>query len=129
MIEIYGLVFSCVVGTIGHFLFDLSNKNKIVGFLFAYSLRIFGFVAFKKESLGGGDIKLSLLAGMILGGKLGIVYIIFACFLAFPYAIYLAIKNDDHMLPFGPFLIASLYIIFLHQDKFLMFINTLFGIN
>ena len=54
-----------------------------------YSLRIFGFIAFKKESLGGGDIKLSLLAGMILGGKLGIIYIIFACFLAFPYAIYL----------------------------------------
>lgn len=101
----------------------------IVGFCFAYSLRIFGFIAFKKESLGGGDIKLSLLAGMILGAKLGIVYLIFACFLAFPYAIYLAIKNDDHMLPFGPFLIASIYIIFLHQDKFLLFINTLFGIN
>lgn len=35
MIEIYGLIFSCIIGTIGHFLFDLSNKNKIIGFLFA----------------------------------------------------------------------------------------------
>lgn len=101
----------------------------IVGFCFAYALRIFGFIAFKKESLGGGDIKLSLFAGMVLGGKLGIVYIIFACFLAFPYAIYLAIKKDDHMLPFGPFLVASLFIIFLNYDKFLLFLNTLLGIN
>ena len=101
----------------------------IVGFCFAYSLRIFGFIAFKKESLGGGDIKLSLLAGMILGAKLGIVYIVFACFLAFPYAIYLAIKNNDHMLPFGPFLVSSLYIIFLNHDKFMTLLNTLFGMN
>ena len=100
----------------------------IVGFCFAYSLRIFGYLAFKKESLGGGDIKLSLLAGMILGPKLGILYLIFACFLAFPYAIYLAIKNNDHMLPFGPFLITSLYIIFLNHDKFTMLINNIFGI-
>ena len=35
MIEIYGLIFSCIIGTIGHFLFDLSNNNKFIGFLFA----------------------------------------------------------------------------------------------
>ena len=35
MIEIYGLIFSIIVGTIGHFLFDLTNKNKVIGFLFA----------------------------------------------------------------------------------------------
>lgn len=35
MIEIYGLIFSCIIGTIGHFLFDFSNKNKIIGFFFA----------------------------------------------------------------------------------------------
>jgi len=35
MIEIYGLLFSIVIGTIGHFLYALSNKNRIIGFLFA----------------------------------------------------------------------------------------------
>ena len=35
MIEIYGLLFSCIIGTIGHFLYDISNKNKIIGILFA----------------------------------------------------------------------------------------------
>lgn len=35
LIEILGLIFSMVLGTIGHFLYDLSNKNKLIGFLFA----------------------------------------------------------------------------------------------
>ena len=35
LIEILGLTFSIVLGTIGHFLYDLSNKNRVLGFLFA----------------------------------------------------------------------------------------------
>ena len=35
MIEIFGLLFSSLLGTIGHFLYNLTNKNKIVGLLFA----------------------------------------------------------------------------------------------
>lgn len=35
LMEILGLVFSIIVGTIGHFFYDWSNKNKLFGFLFA----------------------------------------------------------------------------------------------
>ena len=35
MIEIYGLLISILIGTIGHFLYNLTNKNKIIGFLFS----------------------------------------------------------------------------------------------
>lgn len=35
MLEIYGLIFTCILGTIGHFLYKITNKNKIIGFLFA----------------------------------------------------------------------------------------------
>ena len=35
LIEIYGLLFEVFLGTIGHFLYDLSNKNSIIGFLFS----------------------------------------------------------------------------------------------
>ena len=35
MLEIYGLIFGCIVGTVGHFLYKLSNKNKLIGFLFS----------------------------------------------------------------------------------------------
>ena len=35
IIEIFGLIFSILLGTIGHFLYNWSSKNKIIGFLFA----------------------------------------------------------------------------------------------
>jgi len=35
LIEIIGLLFSMIVGTIGHFIYDWSDKNKLIGFLFA----------------------------------------------------------------------------------------------
>lgn len=35
MIEIYGLIFSIIIGTIGHFLYELTNHNKIIGFFFS----------------------------------------------------------------------------------------------
>ena len=88
----------------------------LVIFGVAYLLRLFGYLAFKQEALGGGDIKLSFIAGMLVGVKLGIVYIVLASFLAFPYAVYITLKNKDNMLPFGPFLVASLLIVFLNMN-------------
>lgn len=35
IIEILGLVFSIIVGTLGHFLYEWSGYNKVIGFLFA----------------------------------------------------------------------------------------------
>lgn len=92
----------------------------------AYLLQIFGYIAFKQEALGGGDIKLSFVAGMLLGIKFGIIYIVLASFLAFPYALYITLKNKEHMLPFGPFLVASLLIVFLNINTLENIISVLF---
>ena len=106
----------------------LSVINGLVIFGVAYLLQIFGYIAFKQEALGGGDIKLSFVAGMILGIKFGVIYIVLASFLAFPYALYITIKNKDNMLPFGPFLVASLLIVFLNMNYFEKILSLLFKI-
>ena len=90
-----------------------------------YLTMLLGNALFKKESLGGGDIKLSFISGLSLGPLLGLFYIILASFLAFPYAIYISIKSKDTMLPFGPFLATSLLIIYLNYDFFYEFLITL----
>ena len=90
-----------------------------------YLTMLLGNALFKKESLGGGDIKLSFISGLALGPLLGLFYIILASFLAFPYAIYISIKNKDTMLPFGPFLATSLLILYLNYDFFYEFLITL----
>lgn len=94
----------------------LSILSGLILFGVAYLLMLFGSLVFKQEALGGGDIKFSFVAGMVLGVKLGILYIVLASFLAFPYAVYVTLKNKDNMLPFGPFLVSSLLIIYLNTN-------------
>lgn len=119
IIKLFTESFTNVLSSIGY---------GLITFGVMYLLMLLGNLLFKKESLGGGDIKLSFIAGLVLGPKLGIFYIILAAFLAFPYAIYVTIRNKDNMLPFGPFLISSLLIIYLDYNFFLNFINTLLHI-
>lgn len=107
----------------------LSIGSGLLIFAIMYTIMLLGNLIFKKESLGGGDIKLSFVAGLVLGPKLGVFYIILGAFLAFPYAIYITIRNKENMLPFGPFLVSSLLIIYLDYNIFLTFINTLFQIQ
>lgn len=104
----------------------ISIFDGLIIFLVAYLLMLFGKMLFKQEALGGGDIKLSFVAGMFLGIKFGILYIVLASFLAFPYAIYITIKNKDNMLPFGPFLVSSLLIVFLNMNMFNEMLKMLF---
>ena len=89
----------------------------IIVFALMYLLMILGNFLFKKESLGGGDIKLSFISGLALGPYLGTFYIVLGAFLALPYALYTTIKNKETMLPFGPFLAISMLIIFFNADK------------
>lgn len=104
----------------------MSLVTGLVIFGVAYLLRLFGYLAFKQEALGGGDIKLSFVAGMLVGIKLGIIYIVLASFLAFPYALYITFKNKDNMLPFGPFLVSSLLIVFLNMNTINQVLKILF---
>lgn len=104
----------------------LSLVYGLILFGVAYLLMLFGSLAFKQEALGGGDIKLSFVAGMVLGVKLGILYIVLASFLAFPYAVYVTLKNKDNMLPFGPFLVSSLLIIYLNMNIISEIIKVIF---
>ncbi len=106
-----------------------SIGSGLIIFIFVFGLMIMGNFLFKKESLGGGDIKLSFIAGMILNVPVGIFYVILGSFLAFPYAVYVSIKNEDGMLPFGPFLVTSLFLCFCNQEMIIEFLKALFRIS
>ncbi len=92
-------------------------------FILMFLIKLLGDKIYKKESLGGGDIKLCFFIGLILGYphigfRMGLISLILSAFLAFPYAlasVYLYKKNE---LPYGPFLIAAAVIVFIFLDKF-----------
>ena len=82
-----------------------------------------GDFLFKQESLGGGDIKLMFLIGLVIGYEMAICNIFFATFLAFPIALILLITKKDNMIPFGPFLSMSAILLFIWGLNFMDIIN------
>lgn len=80
-------------------------------FLAMYSIKILGDKAFKKESLGGGDIKLMFLFGLVLGFPMSICTIFLATFIAFPVALVILFSSKENIIPFGPFLSMAAMII------------------
>ena len=94
-----------------------SLLSGLIVFGAVYLLMILGNFMFKKESLGGGDIKLSFASGVALGTYLGLFYIVLGAFMAFPYALFVMIRKKENMLPFGPFLAISMLIIYFNFEK------------
>jgi len=69
--------------------------------------------------LGGADIKLMFVVGLVLDPLLAMLVIVIASVLALPGAVYAYLKNKEHMIPFGPFLVLGLLI--LYFTKFNMY--------
>ncbi|NMA51252.1 MAG: prepilin peptidase [Mollicutes bacterium] len=86
-------------------------------------IKLIGDKVFKKESLGGGDIKLSFVIGLIVGFRLGLCVLILSTFLALPYSVAYLMYKKNNEVPFGPFLIASLFIVYIYMDKFNNLLN------
>ena len=58
--------------------------NGLIAFIIMYLIKKFGDFLFKKESMGGGDIKLMSLFGLVLGWQLSIISIFIASFIGLP---------------------------------------------
>lgn len=99
----------------------------LVLFIVFYAIKVLGDRSFKRESLGGGDVKLSILIGVTLGIKLGLTSFILAAFIAFPYAIFASLFKKEAVVPFGPFLISALVIVFIYMNFVADLVNKLFA--
>ena len=67
---------------------------------------------FKKETLGGGDIKMMFVFGIILHPLLGMFTIFLGSVLALPVSLFLMMKKNQGIVPFGPFLLISLAFVY-----------------
>lgn len=97
----------------------VSLFNGAVAFGIMYLIKQLGDFIFKKESMGGGDIKLLFVFGLVLGWEMSLISIFLASFIGLPISIYMLATNPnkDRIIPFGPFLCsASLIILLLKID-------------
>ena len=88
-----------------------SIMGGILAFITMYIIKMIGDKLFKRESMGGGDIKLMFLVGLVIGSPLSICNIFLATFIAFPVAIIMLLLRKDNLIPFGPFLAMAAILI------------------
>ena len=105
----YFIIINCLNNGILYALFSILSG--FIMFSVMYLIMLLGNFLFKKESLGGGDIKLMFLFGIVIGFPLSICDIFLATFIAFPIAVFMLLRRKDNLIPFGPFLAMAAILI------------------
>lgn len=99
--------------------------NGCLASLFIYIVKLIGDFIFKKESMGGGDIKLLFIFGLVLGWPLSVLSIFLASVIGLPLSLLIIHKNKNHEIPFGPFLSIGALIILLTKIDLNWLLNIL----
>lgn len=90
-----------------------SIAGMLVGFLIFLAIAGLSLLLYKREGMGGGDIKLMGVLGLYLGFFNNIQVFILSFFLAAFISIFLLatkIKKGDDYIPFGPFIVLAAYL-------------------
>lgn len=122
IIAIFAIILIDIVN-IGLYKTSICILSGIGSFATMLLIKKLGDLMFKQESLGGGDIKLMFLVGLVLGYPMAVCNIFFATFIAFPIALLLLISKKDNIIPFGPFLSMSAILLYISAIDFSDVIN------
>ncbi len=82
----------------------------LVGGGVLYGTGLVGDLLFRRESMGGGDIKLLAMAGSILGWKLVLVTFFIAPVIALVPGLLVLLFKRSNVIPYGPFLSIALVV-------------------
>lgn len=90
----------------------------ILSFILMFLVKKMGDFLFKKESMGGGDIKLLFVIGLVIGFRMSIVTIFFSSFIGLPISLFILYARKTNVIPYGPFLSLAAMILYLLQIDF-----------
>ena len=97
-----------------------SALGVVVGGGIILIIALVGSMIFKKEAMGGGDVKLAAMMGAFLGWRYTIISLFLGFFLGALAGIFLIlskIKSKEDMVPFGPFIALGSLITLLWGEK------------
>ncbi|MDP3441557.1 MAG: A24 family peptidase, partial [Ignavibacteria bacterium] len=108
-----------LVLALGHlFITPLPFIDHLIGFLSISVL--FYIIAYLSGGIGGGDIKLIAIAGLLLGYKATLVAFFIASILGGSVAVYLLAtkqKERKSLIAFGPYLCIGIYFAYLYGNQ------------
>jgi len=99
-----------------------SASGIVVGGGIILIIGLAGSAIFKKEAMGGGDVKLAAMVGAFLGWRYIIISLFLGFFLGAIVGIILIlskIKSREDTVPFGPFIVLGSFITLLWGEKIL----------
>lgn len=89
----------------------------LISFVVMFILKKFGDLIFRQESMGGGDIKLLGIFGIMLGVPNALMSIVVASFIGLPISLIAVNLKKTHIVPFGPFLsLGAIVVLLTHLD-------------
>ena len=123
-------IFFVLVSLLIHLLLGLDSFiNAIIGSIFLFGIMFIimrlGNRVFKEETLGGGDIKLMLFVGTFLSPFEGLFHIFLSSVLAAPFAIISYFSKKSRVIPFGPFLLLAILIMYITKLDLMTLLNSL----
>jgi len=123
IISLPGIVIGFIISFfVSYISFINSALGVVVGGGIILIIGLAGSVIFKKEAMGGGDVKLAAMIGAFLGWRYIIISLFLGFFLGALAGIVLIlskIKSREDVVPFGPFIVLGSFITLLWGDKIL----------
>lgn len=93
-----------------------------------YGVGMLGNAVFRKDSMGGGDIKLLAMIGAFIGFKKVMLVFLLSPFPALPFALFARWFRKEETIPFGPFLAAAGLACFLYGDFLISFFLNIYAV-
>lgn len=136
-----GMIFSLFVPELHGIIVDPNNvifshlKSLWISFLGVligggciYAMGLLGDFLFKKESMGGGDVKLLAMIGAFMGWELAILTFFIAPFFGAVYGVIEKIRTKDTAIAYGPFLVLGALISLFYGDVLIDWIMSGYGL-
>ena len=121
VISLPGIVIGFIISFLVPYIsFINSALGVVIGGGIILIIGLAGSVIFKKEAMGGGDVKLAAMIGAFLGWRYIIISLFLGFFLGALAGIILIlskIKSREDVVPFGPFIVLGSFITLLWGEK------------
>lgn len=97
----------------------MSVFGLFVGGAIIYVAAVLGKALFRKEAMGGGDLKFLAMIGGFVGWEMVLIAFLLACLSGAIIGVIIIAVTKNHYMPFGPFLAIGALLVMLFRDEIL----------